>query len=180
MTAALLIIDMQKGLFMEPGRKHDEEGTVARLNALAVKARAAGAAVIFVQHEGPKGSGFHPSEDTCELLAELDRQPDDRTVKKSTCDAFLETNLYSLCHEQGIAHLVIGGCATDYCVDTTVRRALGLGYQVTVVSDGHTTAHGPHLSAEQIIRHHNTIWADFIGPNGPAKVVPSIQIDFAR
>src|SRR4051812_5817504 len=109
MTAALLIIDMQKGLFIERGRRHDEKGTVARLNALAVKARAAGAVIIYIQHEGPKGSGFHPSEDTWELLAELDRGPDDRTVKKSTCDAFLDTSLQSLCDERGIAHLVIGG-----------------------------------------------------------------------
>jgi nicotinamidase-related amidase len=66
--------------------------------------------------------------------------------------------------------LVLTGCATDYCVDTTVRSALGRGYPTIVPMDGHTTADRPHLTARQIMEHHNAIWADFIAPGGPATV----------
>jgi len=177
MTAALLIIDMQKGLFTSDRRRHDQAGTVARLNTLAAKVRSANGTVIFIQHHGPIGSDFHPSCKGWPLLPELDKQRGDLVINKSECDAFLNTILERTCQNRGIDHLIIGGCATDYCVDTTVRRALGLGYRVTVASDGHTTADRPHLSAEKIIQHHNAIWADFIAPNGPAKVIASEQIE---
>ena len=70
------------------------------------------------------------------------------------------------CCADGIDRLIITGCATDYCVDTTVRSALARGWPTIVPSDGHTTVDRPHLSATQIIAHHNAIWADFLAPEG--------------
>jgi hypothetical protein len=52
------------------------------------------------------------------------------------------------------------------------RGALGRGMPTSVPSDGHTTADRPHLPAHKIIEHHNTIWADFLAPRGPALVRP--------
>jgi nicotinamidase-related amidase len=101
---------------------------------------------------------------------------DDIVVRKTSCDSFLATDLDRVLREADIAHLVITGCATDYCVDTTARSALGRGWKTTVPCDGHTTATGrPHLSAEQIIAHHNAVWADFISPAGAARVCPCSQ-----
>jgi nicotinamidase/pyrazinamidase len=40
-----------------------------------------------------------------------------------------------LLQADGIRRLFIGGLATDYCVLNTVRDALGLGYQVLLLSD---------------------------------------------
>jgi nicotinamidase-related amidase len=37
---------------------------------------------------------------------------------------------------------------TQYCVDTTVRRAVSLGYEVTLVGDGHMTADSDALTFE--------------------------------
>src|SRR3546814_15769874 len=72
----------------------------------------------------------------------------------------------------GATRLILAGCATDYCVDTTVRAALARGWRTTVPSDGHTTADRPPLSAAKIITHPNAIWADFTPPAGPAPVCP--------
>ena len=36
--------------------------------------------------------------------------------------------------------LLVTGCATDFCVDTTVRVAASRDYEIVVVADGHTTA----------------------------------------
>ena len=55
----------------------------------------------------------------------------------------------------GRTRLVLAGCKTAYCIDTTARHAIGLGYQVTVVEDGHSTSDSGDLSARGIIRHHN-------------------------
>ncbi|WP_256672324.1 isochorismatase family protein [Pseudomonas sp. ANT_J12] len=79
----------------------------------------------------------------------------DYFVRKTTPDSFLKTDLESVLVESGSSHLVVCGYATEFCIDTTVRRAAALGYDVTVVSDAHTTHDKAHADAAQIIAHHN-------------------------
>jgi nicotinamidase-related amidase len=170
---ALIIIDMQVASFTPAASRHDAEGLIVRLNRLAAQTRESGGLVVFVQHDGPPGDPHHPDSDGWRLLPEFDRRNDDIVVRKRSCDSFLATDLDRVLGEAEVTNLVITGCATDYCVDTTVRSALGRGWKTTVPSDGHTTATGrPHLSAEQIIAHHNAVWADFISPAGAARVCP--------
>jgi nicotinamidase-related amidase len=161
---------MQQGSFGPESPRHDAAGLVARLNRLARAVRTDGGAVIFVQHDGPPGDPHHPDAPGWRLLPTLEVRPDDTVVHKRSCDAFLDTVLDAVLRENGIDRLIITGCATDYCVDTTVRTALARGWPTIVPSDGHTTADRPHLSAPQIIAHHNAIWADFLAPKGPARV----------
>jgi nicotinamidase-related amidase len=170
MTDALIVIDMQQGSFGPETPRHDATGLVGRLNRLARQIRTDGGAVIFIQHDGPPGDPHHPDEPGWRLLPTLEIKPDDTVVHKTSCDAFLDTTLDTVLRESGIDRLIITGCATDYCVDTTVRSALARGWPTIVPSDGHTTVDRPHLSAEQIIAHHNAIWADFLAPKGPARV----------
>jgi nicotinamidase-related amidase len=170
MTDALIVIDMQQGSFGPETPRHDADGLVARLNRLARAVRTDGGAVIFVQHDGPTGDPHHPDEPGWRLLPTLEIKPDDVVVHKTACDAFLDTTLDAVLRETGIDRLIITGCATDYCVDTTVRTALARGWPTIVPSDGHTTADRPHLRATEIIAHHNAIWADFLAPKGPARV----------
>jgi nicotinamidase-related amidase len=170
MPTALLVIDMQVGSFGKDAKRHDVPGLIGRLNALARRMRGAGGTVIFVQHDGPEGDPHHPSLPGWHVLPELEKLPSDLVVRKTACDAFLGTTLDDVLAERGVRDLVITGCATDYCVDTTVRAALARRYRTIVPSDGHTTADRPHLSAAKIIEHHNAIWRDFLAPGGPAKI----------
>lgn len=170
MRTALVIIDMQEGSFTPRTARHDTAGLVDRLNRLAGSVRAAAGAVIFVQHDGPVGDPHHPAEPGWKLLPELDLRDGDLIVRKTACDSFLGTMLEATLQSRAIGRLIVTGCATDYCVDTTVRSALAHGYATIVPMDGHTTSNRPHLAAQQIIDHHNAIWADFIAPCGPAIV----------
>ena len=65
------------------------------------------------------------------------------------------------------------GCATDFCVDTTVRAAASRDYEVVVVEDGHTTADRPHVDAVSVIRHHNWLWQNLIHPRVRIQVTPA-------
>jgi nicotinamidase-related amidase len=170
MKTALVIIDLQQGSFTPRSARHDALGLVDRLNKLAGAVRSAGGSIIFVQHDGPVGDPHHPDQPGWKLLPELDVHEGDLIVRKTACDAFLGTSLESILTSLSIERLILTGCATDYCVDTTVRSALARGYPTIVPADGHTTADRPHLTARQIIEHHNAIWADFIAPGGPAVV----------
>lgn len=174
---ALLIIDMQVASFTPRSVRFDTAGLVERLNKLADETRTRGGRVVFVQHDGPPGDPHHPAAEGWRLLPELAVRDDDVIVRKTSCDSFLNTELEHVLRDCGASHLVITGCATDYCVDTTVRSALGRGYATTAPSDGHTTGTGrPHLAAEQIIAHHNAIWADFLSPAGAARVCPCAEV----
>lgn len=176
MKTALVIIDLQEGSFTPRSARHDTSGLVERLNGLAGAVRAAGGSVIFVQHDGPLGDPHHPDQPGWHLLPEVDARDGDLYVRKTACDAFLGTSLDATLKSHAIERLIVTGCATDYCVDTTVRSALARGYATIVPADGHTTADRPHLSARQIIAHHNAIWADFIAPGGPALVCPCADV----
>jgi len=90
-----------------------------------------------------------------------------------------DTDLEEFLRARSIDRLIVTGCATDYCVDTTVRSALARGYPTTVPSDGHTTSDRPHLAAAKIIEHHNAIWSDFLAPRGPALVCPCSDVRLA-
>ena len=52
---ALLVIDMQVGLFEGNPPRYDADGVIRRVNEIARITRATGGAVIFIQHED-KGS----------------------------------------------------------------------------------------------------------------------------
>lgn len=170
MPTALLIIDMQQGSFTDSAPKFDAAGLVKRLNTLSQLIRSKGGRVIFIQHDGPPGDVHHPDALGWRLLPNLEVDGRDSIVRKKSCDSFLGTALDGFLRQHSIDSLVITGSATDYCVDTTVRSALGRGYRTTVPSDGHTCSDRPHLSAAKIIEHHNRIWADFIAPNGSAQI----------
>lgn len=177
MRTALIVIDMQEGSFASQTPRHDAEGLVGRLNRLAERVRAAGGVVIYVQHDGPPGDPHHPDQPGWRLLPGLEAGAGDPIVRKTSCDAFLETDLEVVLKRAGIDRVILTGCATDFCVDTTVRSALARRYRTVVPTDGHTTADRPHLSARQIIEHHNAVWASFLSPVGPALLAPCADIE---
>ena len=178
MKTALIIIDMQQASFTQDQKRYDANGLINRINTLSSATRQAAGIVIFVQHNGTIDDGHHPSQQGWKLLPELDALEGDIFVTKSACDSFLDTELEIQLSKASIERLIIMGCATDYCVDTTVRGALGRGYPTIVPTDGHTTADREHLDAVSIINHHNAIWADFISPAGAATLMPCSDIIF--
>jgi nicotinamidase-related amidase len=165
---ALLVIDMQVALF-EGAKRFDADGVVARINALARAVRAGGGAVVFVQHEDEDDYAHGASG--WQLLPALDSRPEDVYIRKTACDSFYRSNLEHALRERGVTRLLVAGCATDFCVDTTIRSAASKDYEVAVVADGHTTADRPHLAAEKIIEHHNWMWARLILPGCPVRVL---------
>ncbi|MBI3374416.1 MAG: cysteine hydrolase [Betaproteobacteria bacterium] len=173
---ALLIIDMQVGLFGKETPRHDAEGVVGRINALARVVRQAGGIVILIQHDGPPGDPLERGTDGWGILASLERQNGDMVVHKRACDAFYETDLSDILHKHDARQLIVTGCATDFCVDTTVRAAASRDYEIVVVEDGHTTADRPHLDAVSVVRHHNWVWQNLLHPRRQIKVLPAASI----
>ncbi len=78
-------------------------------------------------------------------------------IQKQSPDSFHQTDLHSNLIDLEINKLIIAGLQTEYCIDTTCRRAYSLGYDITLVKDAHSTWNSDQLTAKQIIAHHNNI-----------------------
>mgnify|MGYP000850447819 FL=1 len=158
----VMVIDMQNGVFATP--RLQREQCVSRINQLT---RAADT-VIFIQH--CEDGGLEAGSDGFALLPALFQPEEALYVTKTACDAFYKTELAPLLEEKGIAEWVICGCATDYCVDTTIKVAASRGYAITVASDAHTTANRPAVDAASLIAHYNDVWRTLIVPGNPVQV----------
>lgn len=158
MKQALVIIDVQNGMFSFPEMKpFDGDATVERIGSLLDRARDARIPVIFVQHEGEPG---HPlAKDGAGFAFHSRLTPDgaETVIVKRHCNAFQETDIADHLRDADIGRLIVCGMQSQYCVDTFVRAAVERGLKVQLVSDGHTTFGTDILSADQIIAHHNNL-----------------------
>jgi nicotinamidase-related amidase len=177
MTSALLIIDVQRGLFDDEPRPFEADTVVQRINALSSRARLQGVPVFIIQHERASGKLAYYSE-SWHLQRSLLTGPGDQLIRKTTPDSFLRTPLQEQLDALAVKHVVICGYACEFCVDTTTRRAAALGYAVTLAADAHTTHDKDHATAAAIRAHENATLPD-IGSFGPViDAVPSALVAF--
>lgn len=153
--SALVLIDLQVANFYDEAPIHRGDQLLATAGRLLEGAREAGVPVIFVQHEGGKGSWDEPGAPGFEIHPSIRPRDGEVIVRKATPDAFHETELRAELERIGARQLVIAGIQTEFCIDTSCRRAFSLGYDVTLVSDGHSCWDTDNLTADQIIAHHN-------------------------
>jgi nicotinamidase-related amidase len=175
MARALLVIDVQKGMFSVPAfQPFDGEAVVARIAQMIAAARASGTAIFFVQHDGGPG---HPLSAECAgfpFREEVAPRTNDIVIVKRRCSAFQDTALEEKLRAAGIDSVIVCGMQTEYCVDTAVRAAFERGFAVTLVADAHTTGDTAVLHAKDIVAHHNATLTNF------AAVVPAAEIGFTR
>ena len=172
MHPALLIIDVQQALCSGKYKAFESERVIERINSVSRKMRDAGAPVIVIQHES-EGGPLDFGTDGWKLAEGLETSPTDIFVKKKTTDSFPQTELQALLQQKGTRDLVICGLQRDFCVDTTTRRALALGYPVVLVADGHSTLDNSVLSAAQISAHHNETLTNITSFGPRVRAIPA-------
>jgi nicotinamidase-related amidase len=176
MKQALLVIDVQRGLFDAAPRPFEADLVVGRINDLTARARGAGVPVFLIQHENA-GELQHGSANW-QLEQNLTVGASDTPIRKTTPDSFLGTKLQDLLTQRGTEQLVVCGYACEFCVDTTVRRAAALGYPVILAADAHTTHDKAHASGAQIRAHHNATLADITSFGPVIEARPAAEILF--
>ena len=177
---ALLVIDVQNAVMAEAW---DREGVVSRIVALIERAREARVPVIFVQHDEPEFDDMRRGSEGWQFVPELPVRLDDIVIAKQYPDAFAATDLAETLEDLGAGHLVLAGAETDACIRATFHRALGEGYDVTLVADCHTTSdralEGVTMAAEQIVAHTNMYARYTAYPDQMSRVASHDQIDLA-
>jgi nicotinamidase-related amidase len=155
--SALLVIDVQVCNFDESAPVHGSSVLVSKIRGLIARARAAGRPIVYIQHCGPEGAIDEPGTPGWDIHPSVAPLPDDVMIQKHHPDAFQATSLQRELDSRGIERLIIAGMQTEYCVDTTCRRAYSLGYDVVLVKDAHSTWDTDLLTAPQIVAHHNQV-----------------------
>ncbi|MDD1136496.1 cysteine hydrolase [Pseudomonas sp. TNT2022 ID233] len=163
MSAALLIIDMQVGLFQGQEKPHDGERILANIQHLIARARLRQVPILAVRHTGPQGSPIAAGSAFWQLLPELELDAANATLfEKSRPNAFHGTELARQLNAVKVEELYIVGMKTQFCIDSTCRAAADLGFKPLLVADAHTCMDTPALPAQAIIEHHNaTLGAAF-------------------
>lgn len=174
---ALLIIDVQVGII--DGLHAYRGGLVLdQINNLISKARASNIPIVYVQHDGETGHELEVGTSGWQIHSAIKPRDGDLIIRKRASDSFFETSLRDELEQRGIKNLIIAGCMTEYCVDTTSRRAISMGYDVTLVSDAHTTIDNKRLTAAQIIAHHNALLDGFDAGTHSITLKPAAEVTF--
>ena len=177
MTTALLIIDVRRGPLDDEPRPHEADAVVERINALARRARENASPVIFIQHERASGNLAYQSQ-SWQLERNLETGPSDLFVRKSTPDSFLRTDLQEILARCQVAlgHLRL---RLRVLRRHTTRRAVALGFSVTLAADAHTTHDKEHASAAAIRAHENVTLLSLSSFGVPIQALPSARVAFA-
>jgi ribosomal protein S18 acetylase RimI-like enzyme/isochorismate hydrolase len=175
-NAALLVIDAQNGVLAATA---DRDSVLANIGVLVARARSEGAPVIWVQHAD---DGLPHGSDGWQLVPEVSPLDGEPVVHKAYGDSFEGTDLEELLASRAVGRLVVAGAQSDACVRATIHGAFTRGYDVTLVSDAHTTGDrteygGPR--AGEVIAHTNLYWSYQSAPGRTALTVPTPEVSFA-
>src|SRR5262249_1530600 len=173
-NTALLVIDVQNGVVAGSPRRDD---VIANINALIGKARAQDVPVIWVQHAS---DDLVPGSEAWQYVPELTREDPEPLVHRRYGDSFEDTGLEALLAERGVGPLVVSGAQSDACIRSTLHGAFTRGYDVTLVSDAHTTEDLTAYGApppEQVISHTNLYWKYQEAPGRTAATVETKDVD---
>jgi nicotinamidase-related amidase len=168
---ALLLIDVINDLEFEGGESLARHARPAanHLAELKRRAHAAGVPCIYANDNyGRWRSDFAAQVDHClngnsrgAFLAKVLRpDPDDYFVLKPMHSGFYQTCLELLLEHLGVRTLIVGGIATDNCVNFTSSDAYIRGYGLLLLSDGcaaiDAKAHRAALAQMQRLLHADT------------------------
>jgi nicotinamidase-related amidase len=175
--AALLVIDVQVGVV---ANAWDRDRIVANVRLAVDRARAARLPLVWVQHhddELPRDSA------AWQWVPELEPLPSECRIHKSHNSAFEVTELSDRLDDLRVSHVVLCGAATNWCIRATAYGALERGYDVTLLSDAHTTesmelAPGRTVEASSVIDELNVAmrWLSYPGRTNTAQA--SADVDF--
>ncbi len=175
--AVLLIVDVQAGVVADA---FDAPRIVANVARAVERARAQGVPVIWVQHADENLVHGSPA---WQWVPELVPAASELLIHKHFNSSFEDTPLEEQLAGLGATHIVLAGAATNWCIRATAYAALERGYDLTLVSDAHTTGtmvldDAVRIEAASVIQELNIAmtWLSYPGRrNGTAKAA---DVDF--
>jgi len=132
--AALLVIDVQNGVVATAYQRSER---VLAIGTAVERARLAGVPVIWVQHSDP---WLAIDSDEWQIVSELVPLNEEPRVLKLYRSSFEATDLEEILLGLDVGHIFVAGAESNNCVRHTAHAALERGYDVTLLSDAHTSS----------------------------------------
>jgi nicotinamidase-related amidase len=140
---------------------------------LIARAREADAPIFFVQHHGEGDHPFQPGKAGFPFHDKLTPRPGDDVTVKHKSSAFHGTDFDAKLKRAGVDHLIVTGMQSEYCVTSAIRGAYERGYEITLISDAHSTGDTKVAKGEDIVAIINDTTRGSFG-----EVVRATEIDF--
>lgn len=175
-NSALIVIDVQTGVM---AASWNSEKVISTISSLVDRARADATEVVWVRHtsdELPQGT------EQWQIVEALTPADGEAIIEKTHGNTFEDTDFDEVLASRGIGHLLVTGAQSDACVRSTIHGGFARGYDVTLVSDAHTTEDLTEWGApppEQVVSHTNLYWGFESGPGRTARVQEASEIDFS-
>ena len=155
-TAALILIDLQRGIASRATEPHSSADVIARAAQLAEAFRKAHAPVVLVNvgYSSDDGDRLKPPVDQqppiafplpadfAELMPELGATASDIRITKRQWGAFYGTELDLQLRRRGVRTIVIGGISTNFGVESTARDAWERNYALVFAEDATASFNG--------------------------------------
>ncbi len=133
MKIGFLIIDMQKKILKEQNEVMNVEEACEYINYVAELIREKNNVVIHIQDiEGASDI----NDDSLAIIPEIKVDQHDICIKKVHSNAFWETELEQVLHDQGISLVIIAGFAAEHCVLFTYNGAMERGFKPVILQNG--------------------------------------------
>jgi nicotinamidase-related amidase len=122
---------------------------------LLEKARAAGAPIIHIVHEGRAGGAFDLDGHGGKIVDLVAPAAGETIVRKPLPNAFAKTELDEVIKATGRTEIIFAGFQSHMCISSSARAALDLGYRATVVAGAVATRDLPRpgggvISADEL------------------------------
>ncbi|MFC5435980.1 isochorismatase family protein [Rhodanobacter umsongensis] len=176
--SALVIVDAQIGVL---STVWDSARIIRNIESLVAKARAKHVPVFWVQHQDD--DELKLGSKSWKLDPHFKPTANEVVIHKRFNSSFAETDLGSRLKLLGIKRIVLAGAATNWCIRSTAYATLDRGYDLTLVSDAHSTeslntSDGTVVPAKLIVADLNTVMQWISAPGVKTEVKPTAEIRF--
>lgn len=152
-NTALIIIDMQKGLFEKQRKIFNESQLLNNINILIKYQKDNKLPIIFIQHNSKQ---LQKGTKEWEIHDGLIKSKDDIVIQKTEGDAFRNTELDDILKINKIKNIIITGLVSHGCVKATCLGGLKNNYETILLKEGHSNW---NKDAEFIIEEVNFVLA---------------------
>lgn len=175
--SALLVVDAQVGVL---GSVWESKRLVGNIKTLVGRARESKTPIVWVQHSDQE---LKYGSESWKLADDFTPQPNELVIHKRYNSSFADTDLERWLREAGIKRIILTGAATNWCIRATAYSAMDRGYDIVIVSDGHSTenlqlADGTGVQAKDIIDEFNAVMCWISAPSVRVEVKTTSEVTF--
>ena len=173
----LVVVDVQVGVMAECW---DAARVIGNVASAVAQARAAGVPVLWVQHADEQ---LTTGSDAWQWVPELMPGDGEPLIHKHFNSSFEATELEAELAALQATHITLAGAASNWCIRATAYAALERGYDLTLVSDAHTTGSlempgGTRIEAARVVDELNLAMKWLSYPGRRNRTVSVDELDF--